>query len=75
VSLNSGRGWPESRGLALCCDGESLLEPGTRSTIWANPVRFLFGSTQSRRNATIFYAKQDLAYADKLDEVRCSRSS
>ena len=38
------------------------LLPVTQTGIWT-------GSWASRHNATIFYAKQDLPYAEKLDEV------
>eukprot|EP01043_Picozoa_sp_COSAG02_P019910 COSAG02_NODE_971_length_15551_cov_4.415157_4_plen_204_part_00 len=40
----------------------AALLPITQSGIWT-------GTVDSGRNATIFYAKQDLPYAEKLDEV------
>lgn len=40
----------------------AALLPVTQSGTWT-------GTVDSGRNATIFYAKQDLAYAEKLDEV------
>ena len=72
--------WVTSGGQAFITAGGGLLNefnmtnaamakllPVTQTGIWT-------GDWASRRNATIFYAKQDLPYAQKLDEVGNSQS-
>ena len=67
--------WAKAGGQAFVTSGGGLLNefnhsnsamaaliPVTQSGVWT-------GSKHSRFNATIFYAKQDLAFVEKLDEV------